>query len=89
MLMNERHRSELFSLDGVAAHGSDYGLADQVSWLAVAVGCALQSASILGFMTTPHSGTLISGQAATPVEWLTAHRDVQPLLDLLERRLWI
>ncbi|NII39452.1 hypothetical protein E9228_000071 [Curtobacterium flaccumfaciens] len=76
------------SLDGVAAHGSDYGPADHVSWLAVAVGDALQTASILGFMTTPHSGTLISGQPGTPVEWLIARRDAQPLLDLLETWLW-
>jgi hypothetical protein len=42
--------------------------------------------SILGFMTTPHSYTLIEGAPATPVEWLTAGRHVQPLLELLETR---
>lgn len=42
--------------------------------------------SILGFMTTPHSYTSIDGEPATPVEWLTAGRDVKPLLELLETR---
>ena len=42
--------------------------------------------SILGFMTTPHSYTQIEGEPATPVEWLTAGRHVQPLLELLETR---
>ncbi|MBF4589463.1 hypothetical protein [Curtobacterium sp. VKM Ac-1395] len=76
------------SLDGVVAHGSDYGPSDHLSWLVAAFGDALHSASILGFMTTPHSDTLISVQPETPVEWLTARRDVQPLLDLLETRRW-
>lgn len=76
------------SLDGVVAHGSDYGPSDHLSWLVAAFGDALNSASILGFMTTPHSDTLISVQPETPVEWLTARRDVQPLLDLLETRRW-
>lgn len=42
--------------------------------------------SILGFMTTPHSYTSIDGEPATPVEWLTAGRHVQPLLELLGTR---
>lgn len=42
--------------------------------------------SILGFMTTPHSYTSIDGEPATPVEWLTAGRHVQPLLELLQTR---
>jgi len=44
--------------------------------------------SILGFMTTPHGYTSIDGEPATPVEWLTAGRDVKPLLELLETRRW-
>jgi hypothetical protein len=42
--------------------------------------------SILDFLTTPHSYTSIDGQTATPVEWLTAGRHVEPLLELLETR---
>ncbi|WP_144803660.1 hypothetical protein [Curtobacterium sp. BH-2-1-1] len=42
--------------------------------------------SILSFMTTPHSYTSIDGEPATPVEWLTVGRHVQPLLELLETR---
>lgn len=60
---------------------------DHLSWMAAGLG-AMHPALILGFMTTLHSDTLIGGRPATPVEWLTTRRDVQPLLDLLEKRLW-
>ncbi|WIB00355.1 hypothetical protein [Curtobacterium sp. MCBA15_012] len=59
---------------------------DHLSWLAAAFDDAMYPASILCFMTTPHADTPIAGQPVTPVEWLTAHRDVQPLLQLLRAR---
>jgi hypothetical protein len=58
---------------------------DHLSWMAAGFG-AMHPPSILGFMTTPHSDTLVGGRPATPIEWLTAHQDVQPLLRLLQTR---
>ncbi|WIB34414.1 hypothetical protein [Curtobacterium sp. MCSS17_005] len=66
----------------------EHPVLDHLSWLAAAFDDAMHRASILGFMTTPHPDTLTGGRPATPVEWLTARRDVRPLLDLLEARLW-
>lgn len=50
------------------------------------VGWARRRSLSLGFMTTPHPDTLIGGRPATPVDWITAGQDVQPLLDLLRTR---
>lgn len=41
-------------------------------------------ATILGFMTTPHDGTLIDGVPATPIVWLLADGDPQELIDMLD-----
>ena len=59
---------------------------DHLSTLAGAFDNDMHPTSILGFMTTPHPYTRIHGEPATPVEWLTAGRGVQPLLELLETR---
>lgn len=60
---------------------------EDLSWLAVGFE-AMHPASLLGFITTPHSDTLLDGRPATPVKWITARRDVQTLLDLLDTRPW-
>ena len=59
---------------------------DHLSALVGAFDDDMHPTSILGFMTTPHPYTRIQGVPATPVEWLTAGRQVQPLLELLETR---
>lgn len=59
---------------------------DHLSTLAGAFDDDMHPTSFLGFMTTPHPYTRIHGEPATPVEWLTAGRGVQPLLELLETR---
>lgn len=59
---------------------------DHLSTLVGAFDDDMHPTSILGFMTTPHPYTRIHGEPATPVEWLTAGRGVQPLLELLETR---
>lgn len=41
-------------------------------------------ATILGFMTTPHDGTLVDGVPATPIVWLLADGDPQELIDMLD-----
>ncbi|WP_182045209.1 hypothetical protein [Curtobacterium sp. ME26] len=64
----------------------DNPVLDYLSRLVRAFDDDMHPTSILGFMTTPHSYTQIDGEPATPVVWLTAGRDVQPLLELLETR---
>lgn len=59
---------------------------DHLSTLVGAFDDDMHPTSILGFMTTPHPYTLIHGDPATPIEWLTAGRRVRPLLELLETR---
>lgn len=50
------------------------------------IGWARRRSPSLGCMTTPHPDTFIGGRPATPVDWITAGQDVQPLLDLLRIR---
>jgi hypothetical protein len=55
----------------------------QLSTLIEAFDDDMHPASILGFMTTPHSSTRIDGIPITPVEWLARGRGVQPLVEIL------
>ncbi|MBF4586440.1 hypothetical protein [Curtobacterium sp. VKM Ac-2887] len=64
----------------------DQSTLNYLSWLVEAFDDDMHPTSILGFMTRPHPYTRIHGKPATPVEWLTAGRHVQPLLELLETR---
>ncbi|WP_022904498.1 hypothetical protein [Curtobacterium sp. B8] len=64
----------------------DHPSLNHMTSLAGAFDDDMHPTAILGFMTTPHSYTSIDGEPATPVEWLTAGHDVQPLLELLETR---
>lgn len=61
-------------------------LLEHPTTLAAAFDDDMHPTSILGFMTTPHPYTRIDGVPATPVDWLTAGRRVQPLLELLKTR---
>ncbi|MBF4603141.1 hypothetical protein [Curtobacterium sp. VKM Ac-2884] len=56
----------------------------QLSRLVEAFPEGLNPASILGFMTTPHSSTRVNGRPVAPIEWLAAGQDAQPLVDILE-----
>ncbi|PYY34479.1 hypothetical protein DEJ32_14830 [Curtobacterium sp. MCPF17_046] len=55
----------------------------QLSTLIEAFDDDMHPASILGFMTTPHSSTRIDGIPIDPVEWLARGREVQPLVEIL------
>ena len=61
----------------------DRPVLNQLSTLIEAFDEDMHPASILGFMTTPHSSTRIEGDPVTPVEWLARGRAVQPLVELL------
>ncbi len=61
----------------------DRPVLNQLSTLIEAFGDDMHPASILGFMTTPHSSTRIDGIPMTPREWLTSGRPVQPLVEML------
>jgi hypothetical protein len=64
----------------------DRPVLDHVARLAKGFGDSMHPASILGFMSTPHTNTSVNGHPVNPVLWLTAGRAVQPLLDMLEMR---
>ncbi|WP_146240297.1 hypothetical protein [Curtobacterium sp. MCSS17_008] len=61
----------------------DRPVLNQLSTLIEAFDDDMHPASILGFMTTPHSSTRIDGIPITPVEWLARGRGVQPLVEIL------
>lgn len=56
----------------------------QLSRLVEAIPDGLSPVSILGFMTTPHRSTQVDGHPLTPIEWLAAGQDAEPLVDILK-----